>query len=203
MNRLFPALLFSVLLSASLHAAELERNETKKQAGVYLTDLSILVHVPEVYAREVLNDPDRVKQLNPVIQEVEHLPSINPDVRRFRDRTSVCVFIFCVSYQNILQLRSLGNRDIEVMVEPKGSDFEYGHVIWKTQPLGEQTSRISFHAENKPSFWVPPLLGTVLLNDRLAEAIIEMASKMECEYQNKAPCDFAVDDGHNLEENEF
>lgn len=188
MRGLISGLVLGAIVLTTLNAAELEYSRTDKRDGIYIVDLSILVEVPEIYARDVLMDPDRFKQLNSTILEIEHLPEKSPGIRRFRDKTSACVLFFCVTYQNIMQLVVLENGDIEINVEPEGSDFEYGHVVWHTEPLGETYSRLSLHAESKPSFWMPPGLGISILAWQMEGVVYDVMSNMECEYQGKQEC---------------
>lgn len=200
MRRFIAGLVIGFTTFTALNAAELEYSKTNKRDDVYIVDLSILVDVPEAYARNVLSDPDRFNQINAAVLEIEHLPPGNTGIRRFREKTSVCALFFCVTYQNIAQVRVLENRNIEVNVEPGGSDFEYGYVVWKTESIKGANSRISFHSETKPSFWVPPGLGVAVMGWQMEGIIYDAMSNMECEYQGKKDCyigddPWADDDG--------
>ena len=192
MRILFPGLLF-FLYSASVNAAELESVETNKVDDIYIVNLSILVDVPESYARSVLVDPDRFMAANPAIKKVEYLPQGENGNKRFRDTVHACALFFCVTYQNVMQLRTLKNHDIELIVEPTASDFEHGKVVWRTEALGDTFSRLSFYAENKPSFWTPPLIGTAIWQTRLASVVHETMRNVECDYHKITPCDIYPD----------
>lgn len=193
-------LALGLVILTTLNAAELEYSRAYKRDDIYIVDLSMLVKVPEIYARNVLMNPDRFNQLNSAVVEIEHLPEKDPGIRRFREKTFVCALFFCITYQNIMQLALLKNRDIELKVEPEGSDFEYGHVVWRTASLGETYSRLSFHAETKPSFWVPPVLGTMILGSRMTDVLYEMVRRMECDYGGKTVCDLFIPDDVEDEE---
>jgi len=141
--------------------------------------------IPEAFAREILEDPDRVVKVNSELLEVEHLYSGKSGVRRFRDHTRTCLLLYCVDYQNTLSMRILDNRDIQLIVDPAHSAFKYGVVTWRTETLDADHTRLTFHSESTPSFWVP---ATGLLEFRMRRGIREMVRQMECEYRQDAIC---------------
>lgn len=202
MNLLFLGLLLC-WGSTVASAAALESVDTSKVNGIYFVSLSVRVDVPASYARAVLIDPERFMAINPSVNRVEYLPRRTDEYQRFRSTARSCAPFFCVTYQNVMQMRLRENQDIELQVEPTQSDFEYGKIVWHIEALDKDSSRLSFRAENKPSFWIPPLVGTAILQTQLVSDISETMRNMECNYREKTPCDIALARGIEDEEDEF
>jgi len=203
MNSLLSGLL--LFLGGSLaSAAELASVDTSKVKGIYFVSLSIQVDVPAAYARTILIDPERFMAINPSVNRVEYLPRRTGEYLGFRSTARSCAPFFCVTYQNVMQMRLRENQDIELQVEPAESDFEYGKIVWHIEALSKDSSQLSFHAENKPSFWIPPLVGTAILQTQLVNDISETMRNMECNYRGSALCDTdSAADREEEKEDEF
>ncbi|MCW8962483.1 MAG: SRPBCC family protein, partial [Gammaproteobacteria bacterium] len=162
-----------------------EKASASRSGTRYNVELVLVADIPESFAREILEDPDRVVKVNSELLEAEHLYSGEPGVRRFRDHTRACLLFFCVDYQNTLSMRILENGDIQLIVDPAHSAFTYGVFTWRTEMIDADHTRLTFHSESTPSFWVP---ATGLLESRMRHGVREMVRKMECEYRQDALC---------------
>lgn len=172
-------------LAGTCHAVELESVQASRSGPRYIVELVMVVDTPESFARTILQDPDRVVRVNDELIDVQHLPAGEVGVRRFRDHTIACVWLFCVDYHNTIRMRVLDNGDIRLMVEREKSKFEYGEFIWKIQSMGPERTRLTFYAETIPGFWVP---STGILQSRIKKGLQRMAIRMECEYRRDRIC---------------
>ena len=169
----------------SVHAVEIESVIASKAGVRYTVELMLVADIPETFAREILENPDRVVQVNNELIAVYHIPGDQPGVRWFRDHTRACVLFFCVDYKNTLSLRILENRDIQLIVEPELSEFKYGVFTWRTEPVDKGRTRLIFNSVSEPGFWVPTI---GLLKYRMRKGIREMVLNMECEYRQDEKC---------------
>ena len=172
-------------LAGTCHAVELESTQASRSGSRYIVELVMVVDTPESVARTILQDPDRVVRVNDELVDVQHLPANEVGVRRFRDHTIACVWLFCVDYHNTIRMRVLDNGDIRLTVEPEKSKFKYGKFIWKIQSLGPERTRLTFYAETIPGFWVP---SSGILQSRMKKGLQRMAIRMECEYRGDRIC---------------
>lgn len=186
LSRVF--VLLCLLYSGIGQAAEISTISALEASENYIIKLTAEVEIPERFVREVLLDPGRVQRLNPSIVSVDILESDMPGILRFRDQTKMCVLFFCVDYKNVLRLQALKNGDIRLDIEPEHSEFHSGHVVWKTRKIDAANTHIEFYSESVPSFWVPPFIGTSLMESRMADVIHEMLLRMECEYRDDKDC---------------
>ena len=124
-------------------------------------------------------------RVNQELVDVEHLPSPDPQIRRFRDHTRACVWLFCVDYHNTIRMRILDDRNIQLSVEPNNSKFRYGVFSWRTEPVATDRTRLIFRSESIPGFWIPT---TGMLESRMRRGILSMVQRMECEYRQDPVC---------------
>jgi hypothetical protein len=174
-----------MIFASMAQAVEIESVQASRAGQRYVVELVMTVDIPESYVRAILLDPDRVVKVNTELVGVQHLPSEVPGVRRFRDHTMACVWIFCVDYYNTLNMKQLDSGQIQILVEPEHSEFEYGKFVWQTHALGPDQSSLRFYSETIPGFWVPSL---GLLRSRMQQGLQRMAIKMECEYRGDQLC---------------
>ena len=172
-------------LAGTSYAVELESVQASRSGERYIVELAMVIDTPESFARAILQAPDRVVRVNDELVDVKHLPASEAGVRRFRDHTVACVWLFCVDYHNTISMRVLDNGDIRLVVEPEKSKFEYGEFIWKIQSLGPERTRLTFYSETIPGFWVP---STGILRSRMKKGLQRMAIRMECEYHGDGVC---------------
>lgn len=174
-----------VIFASQAQGVELESVKASRLNQHYVVELVMLVSIPESYARSILLDPDRVVSVNQELVNVQHLPSDEEGVSRFRDHTRACIWLFCVDYHNTLNMRVKDNGDIHLMVEPATSKFEYGKFVWRTQAVDTDRTRLEFFSETRPGFWVPSV---GMLKARMKQGLRRMAVNMQCEYRGDQVC---------------
>lgn len=166
-------------------AATLERIDTSRQGERYRVEMKLVAAIPEGFAREILESPERVVEVSEELVGVEYLPSSVPGVRRFRDHTRTCIWLFCVDYHNTIDMRLLANGDIQLTVDPDKSEFKYGVFTWRTRALNVNQTQLSFVSESTPGFWIPSVR---LLESKMRRGIQRMVRRMECEYHQDKIC---------------
>lgn len=167
------------------HAVVIESVSASQSGSRYSAELILIANIPEAFARDILEDPDRVVQVNDELVAVHHLPSKQPGVRRFRDHTRACVWFVCMDYENTLSMRILENGDIQLTVEPALSKFKYGVFTWHIEPVDPEHTRMVFRSVSTPGFWIPT---TNLLESRMRKGVRAMVLNMECEYRQDKQC---------------
>lgn len=115
----------------------------------------------------VLLDFENLKKLTDSIKESELLKS-EGNVHIVRIRSEGCVFIFCQSITQVITVTELDRGYIKSIVDPEKSDLSYGKTLWQIIDEDE-TTKIIYDADIVPDFWIPPLIGTYMFKNRLAE----------------------------------
>lgn len=129
-----------------------------------------------------LLDFENLKELTESIKESELLES-KDDVHIVLMRSEGCVFIFCQSVTQVTTVTELGRGYIKSIVDPKKSDLSYGKVLWQIIDEDE-TTKIIYDANIVPDFWIPPLIGTYIFKNRLAEEVEKTINGIEHDIDN-------------------
>lgn len=160
--------------SALATAATLERVEFEQTEQHYVASMWIRLDVPAAEAFAVMTDFDALPRLNPSIIEAEMVAD-----NRLRTVVSMCVLFFCKRVQQVQVVTMPGELRLTMRILPEQSDLKFGTASWHFVPLGPKQSRIVFRAEIAPDFWVPPLIGPWLIENKITEETLITSEGIE------------------------
>jgi hypothetical protein len=147
--------------------------------GVYSINLAVQMHVPARYVYRVLTDYVHIYRLDPAITESEILPSPEAGVVRVRTRLADCIAVFCIKIDRVEEVRELGHDILQVTTIPTLNSFKSGHAVWKI--LGkEENTQVIYQAQIEPDFYIPPLIGSYFVTEKLRQSISASLAKIEC-----------------------
>ena len=152
--------------------------EVTRKDDFFYVHASLLLNAPRYEVFAALTQYDRFDEFSKRYQEngfVEPAPDSTP---RVYTKVKGCVFFFCRTIERYARLELQPNDLISAIVEPEGSDFEYGVETWALEDLGEQT-RVVYDHEAKLGFWVPPLIGVWAMRRILKEDSLKAARAIE------------------------
>ena len=178
-TRLFAALLcFAFINSAAVLANEITEFKVTEEEGVFYIKASVVLHAPAEYVHNVLTDYVHIYRLNPSIVESEVLVSPGNDVARVRTKVVGCVIFYCEEIERVEDVRILASGAIQAKIVPESSQFKSGVTLWRVRSMGDE-SRLTYHAEMEPDFFVPPLIGNTIVKARLREEIMASFTRLE------------------------
>ncbi|MBA2410373.1 MAG: hypothetical protein H0V62_11645 [Gammaproteobacteria bacterium] len=177
MIRLLGALAMLGLVS-STRAGEVEQLDVEHQDGIYNITMTFSVAAPLGAVRAVLTDYAHLSALNSAIVESQVLLARNDNSTRVRTRTKDCILFLCADITRIEDVTSDGAGGFQATIVPGLSDMKSGLARWRIQSRKEIT-RIAFDARMEPDFWIPPLIGPMLIKHRLRTHLKETAENVE------------------------
>ena len=172
------SLLLCLLTSRSIDAglAELHVSESE---GIYSINLVMQMQVPARYVYRVLTDYVHIYRLDPAITDSEILSSPVAGVVRVRTRIADCIALFCMKIDRVEDVRELGDDTLQVTtIETLGS-FKSGHAEWKILGM-EGRTQVIYQAQMEPDFYIPPLIGSYFVTQKLRQSILASLAKIEC-----------------------
>ncbi len=92
--------------------------------------------------------------------------------------------MFCRRVTQVQDIVQYGQRRVEASILPALSDFRYGRAVWQLEPDGTHTL-MHFTAQLEPSFWVPPLIGPWLFENKIVDELLESATKIEADWHRQ------------------
>lgn len=132
----------------------------------------------------VLTDYPNLHHLTEAVLHSRELPPDGAGGRLVYTLSHVCVWIFCKDLEHIQRMREAGTGRLEADSVPHGSDFSHGHTSWVlTQEQGG--TRFVLATRLVPDFWVPPLLGPLLIQRGLRSTALDTLKGLEREARSR------------------
>ena len=161
-------------------AGQLEAISITESGGQYEARIVALFDAPAEYVYGVITDYKHIYRINPSIVESELLSPQEDGVIRVRNRIEHCIAIFCIEVEMVEDVVEVGDGHIVATTVPELSSFESGTVMWHIRPFGEGRARVQYRASMKPGFFIPPVIGSLIIKSRLREEITISFSRIEC-----------------------
>lgn len=166
------------LLSTRLIAADLVDLALTQNRGVYQLRLEIILDATPQNVHDVLTDYVHIYRINPSITDSEILYSPDDSVVRVRTVINDCILVFCKVLHRVEEVRELETGDIYALVDPELSNVKSGVTIWQINAMGSRT-RINYTLSVEPGFFVPPLIGTHVVKQKIKREVLMSLENIE------------------------
>jgi hypothetical protein len=174
--RMTAAFVFA-MTSAGLHpplsaAAEVVHLAVNDRHGVYQLALAAILDAPTDDVRHIITDYAHIYRIDPSIVESRIMKAPDASVTRVRTLINDCVLFVCHPILRVEDVHEVGDNDIYSVVVPQLSNVRSGTEHWQIFPIGEKT-RINYNSTLQPDFYVPPLIGNPIIEEKIrAETLI-------------------------------
>lgn len=169
--------LILLLLSPMLHAGELLNSFVDEVDNHYILNLDMRIDGDYDSVYEVLIDFNHLDKVNQTITSSQLLES-SDKIHKVQFMSNGCVWIICQDVNQVVIVTELGNGFIMSETLPDLSDISYGRTLWQVIDEGDST-RIKYHSDLVPDFWLPPFIGSSILQDRMLEEGIKTINGIE------------------------
>ncbi len=170
--------LLGAVASWVVGAATLDFVVVTYESGRYALEAEAYMEAPRESIFAVLMDYDRMGRLSSAYKEYGFLDPAPDGTPVVFTRMEGCVLVFCRSLRRVERLEGNAPGYIRTVMLPAQSDFSYGISQWWLEPEAEGT-RVVYHLEMEPDFWVPPIVGPWLLQRRLARGGAAAVDRIE------------------------
>lgn len=159
-----------LLLTALPIIADAETVVTRLDQNAYSVRMEVQISAPSEYVRALLTDYEHLARVNPSISQSRSLGSFKPDQTRVRTVTRSCVAFMCFDMVQVQDVEVRPDGEIIATIVPGQSDFKDGVALWRILPNGSGT-HVVFEARMRPAFWVPPLIGTWMIERQIDQQL--------------------------------
>ena len=161
-----------------LQGAEIESLELQEQAGRYRVQLVALMDRPRELVMRLITDYRLLPRINPYVVEARTIPGASPPAQRVALLSEGCLLLFCRRLHHTQDFSRQRWVLVAVMV-PALSDFRSGLLRWSLEAPDPRHTRIRMVAQLEPDFWLPPLIGPVLLRHALQRMALRSVEELE------------------------
>jgi len=176
--RIAALVLGACLTSWMARAADLESVVVTYDDGHYELDAYAFMAAPREAIFVILTDYDRFGRISSAYKEYGFLDPAPDGTPMIYTRMEGCVLIFCKSLARVEFLYTTAPRHIRSVTVPEESDFQHSISEWSLDAEGDGT-RIYYHLEMEPKFWVPPIIGPWILQRRLSRGGAAAVDRIE------------------------
>ena len=167
-----------LLLACQAMAAEVNWVEVERDGSHVDVHSRIVIDapLPEVYA--ALLDYDQFARVGDTFAASHY---IEPDVDgapRIYTRTEGCIWFFCKTIERYARLEVQPEQKIVAIADPELSDAARSIETWTLVADGD-TTIIEYRHEIDTGFWVPPLLGALIINRSVERGTRKAAGRIE------------------------
>lgn len=166
------------LLAAGGQAAEFRSLELFREDGVIRVESDVYLNAPPPGVYRVLADYDDFERLSSVFVDSRMLEPIENGTGVVFFHMRGCVLFFCREVELVERVDVEPETRIEVTIIPERSEMRRGWASWDIAPDGDGTL-VRYVAEVEPDFWVPPLIGPLVIKAALGSRGLRAARRLE------------------------
>ena len=177
-----------LLLSASagVGAARTERAEISFEGRTYQYTFVALLDGPSAPIHAVVTDYANMRQINDDILESRVLARYdNGELKRLL-KLRHCILVFCFDMDFVERVHEAPGHIITTIVADE-STFEDGVAAWQIEVVDATHTRVSVSARQTPRFWIPPVIGPLILKRVFLQEVAETCRNIERIAQGRSP----------------
>lgn len=156
---------------ASVHSDQVVATRTDDG---FTVDVDIVIAVPVSVAWAVITDFQHMAEFVPNLTESQVLER-NPTGLRVRQRGYKRIGPFSFDFEYLREIRM--TPESELRAQGIGGSFKRIETITRLKSVAQGT-RLEYHVEAQPNFWVPPWIGPLILRDQTAEQFSALVAEM-------------------------
>ena len=169
----------ALLLLSPAGALDGDNVSVEKQDRAWIVRATFDVDASADQVRSVLTDFRNPERLNPAVTGREIIRR-QPGLVRMSTEFRGCALFFCKT-MTLVQDVAVSDASVRADVVPEGSDFRSGYLLWSIDAGRGGRTHVVLQATMEPDFFVPPLIGGLLVRRALKNQVHEIARNLSRE----------------------
>lgn len=168
----------TLLATTTVSAARLLEVSISNEGQRYNLKANIYIAAPPAQVYKVLTDYNHLTRISGAITVSHELKRVDKRSAIVYVETHACVAFFCRTLKQTQEVWQLGPNDIVAQSIPAKSNVSMGSASWHLEADGNGT-RLLWRNTVEPKFWIPPLVGTAMMDKALHTEVIASAWGIE------------------------
>lgn len=171
-------ILLMLFAALSATAADLRFVDVKRSKGHIKVASETFIDAPPEAVYEILADYEGFQRISKVFEETRYIERDEIGNGVVYSRAEGCVLFFCTEIERVETLTVTPPSEIVAVAIPEQSDVDFSVARWEFEAEGDGT-RLLYGVDFKPSFWIPPVLGPMIIRAKLRSRGSEAAVRIE------------------------
>lgn len=177
-------LIVLIVINQSLSAGQVNQSNVEYKNGIYSLSFDVEIETDLEIVRTLVTDFANIDQLSDLVVESDIISAPDDISKRRLMVARACVLFFCREMKMVEEIGEQKKDVIVATVVPELSDFKSGTTIWRLTEMPDRHSRIEFSSELKPDFWIPPIIGPIMVKHRLLREAMTIINNIEALSRN-------------------
>jgi len=186
------ALLLMLVLQSLALGAEIVDIEVNRDGRRYALVSTTHFDASPEQVFSVLIDYDQLSRISTTIKESRFVESSDDGSAIVYSRVGACVFFYCKTVEKYERLEVVKPTFIQTTAIPERSDVVYSQSKWSLTADSNGGTSVVYRLEFEPDFWVPPLIGPMMIKKVLIDdgaAAVDHIEAMALKYTNAGATD--------------
>ena len=170
--------LWVVALSTIAFAGETERSEISFEGKTYTYTFVSRIRGTLAAIHDVVTDYDHLQRLNDDIVESRVIERYSATRLKRLLQIDYCVLVFCFELIFVENVDESPTRIVTTII-PAESSFEDGIADWRLEQISETHTRFSVTTTQTPKFWIPPVIGPLMMKRFFLKEALETSDRIE------------------------
>jgi hypothetical protein len=159
-------------------AATLVQTDVAHDHSRYTITFEVLLDADHATVARLLGDYARLNRLSPTVIDSRILGQSRAGQPRVHVIVRACALFLCKTVNKVTDIARSPDGELRMRNVPALSDFTEGEEVWQLQPEGRAT-RVRYQANMVPKFFVPPVIGPLVIKAVIRRELRESAQRME------------------------
>lgn len=164
---------------ASVGAADLLSISVKHEGARYHLESDTHFDAPPSAIFQVMTDFEHLDRVSKTIIESHYIEPDEDGTPLVFTRVRGCAMFICRSLIRVERLTLEAPYHIVTTAIPERSNVRFSESEWQLRDDDNGGTRVSYSLELEPGFWVPPLIGPLIIKRMLIKDGAEVAAKIE------------------------
>jgi Polyketide cyclase / dehydrase and lipid transport len=167
--------------SAFLSAATIDSLDVTREKDRYglVANAHLEARPASIYAVLMDYDDNAYGRISSAYKESKYLEPDTDGTPVVYTRMEGCMLWHCMKLERVERLESIEPTWIKSYTLPERSNFKYSTSEWSLQPDGAGGTNMVYKLEMEPDFWVPPIIGPLVLKRQLSSGGMRAVRRIE------------------------
>ena len=149
-------------VAQSVGAADFYSLSITREDDAYRMSADAHLAAPPAAVYAVLTDYEHLTRISNAVLKSHVVQRLDTGAVLVYTDSKVCALFFCRHVTELQRYSRPGPQDLVAEVVPKQSNLKMGRTVWHLEPADAGT-RLHWEMTAVPGFWVPPFIGSALV----------------------------------------